>query len=176
MSTTGEPATDAPPTGREQAVYVAERLLATAREDLARADTKAAVLLSGAFAAPVLLLGAEVWTPSSVTGAMKVLLLAGGTLWAVGTALLAWVVLPRTGTARPGPGMTFFKDIVVAPPDTERLVQAITAAARDRVSWLTVQLVDVSLILDSKYRWLRWGTCCLAAGLMLCGAALTGSG
>ncbi|MCG3041558.1 Pycsar system effector family protein [Streptomyces fenghuangensis] len=176
MSTTGEPATDVPPTGREQAVYVAERLLATAREDLARADTKAAVLLSGAFAAPVLLLGGEVWTPSSVTGAMKVLLLAGGTLWAVGTALLAWVVLPRTGTVRPGPGMTFFGDVLAAPPDTERLVQAITAAARDRVSWLTVQMVDVSLILTSKYRWLRWGTCCLATGLLLCGAALVGSG
>ncbi|MBN3930482.1 hypothetical protein IQ279_12690 [Streptomyces verrucosisporus] len=154
---------------------MAERLLSTAREDLARADTKAAVLLSGAFAAPVLLLGGEVWTPSSVTGATKALLLAGGTLWAVGTALLAWVVLPRTGTARPGPGTTFFRDIVMASPDTERLVRAITAAALDRVSWLTVQLVDVSLILDSKYRWLRWGTCCLATGLMLCGAALVSS-
>ncbi|GAB3960387.1 hypothetical protein GCM10028832_18040 [Streptomyces sparsus] len=176
MSTAGEPATGVPPVSQEPAVYVAERLLATAREDLARADSKAAVLLTGAFAVPVLLVGGEAWDPSSVAGALEVLLIVGGILWAVGTALLAWVVLPRTSTARPGPGVTFFADVLVAPPDTERLVRAVTAAAHDRVSWLVVQMVDVSLILTSKYRWLRWGTCCLALGLMLSAVALVSSG
>ncbi|MET9136669.1 Pycsar system effector family protein [Streptomyces parvulus] len=156
----------------DPALYVAERLLAHAREDLARADGKAAVLLSGAaFALPALLLG-RTWAPAPpVTGDAQALLVTGGLLWAVGTALLVRVVLPRTGTARTGPGMTFFAD-ALAPPDLGRLVAAVTAAAEDRVSWLAVQLVDVSRILAAKYRCLRAGTCCLLAGLAL-GAAGT---
>ncbi|MFB7652129.1 MULTISPECIES: Pycsar system effector family protein [unclassified Streptomyces] len=151
------------------ALYVAERLLAHAREDLARADSKAAVLLSGAaFALPALLLG-RAWQPSSpITGVPRTLLVFGGLLWAVGTALLVRVVLPRTRTSRTGPGMTFFAD-ALAPPDLGRLVQAVTAAAEDRVSWLAVQLVDISHILAAKYRCLRVGTCCLVAGLALGG-------
>ncbi|MFG3317313.1 Pycsar system effector family protein [Streptomyces sp. NPDC048171] len=150
-------------------LYVAERLLAHAREDLARADSKAAVLLSGAaFALPALLLGGA-WQPAPpVTGAPWALLVSGGLLWAVGTALLVRVVLPRTGTSRTGPGMTFFAD-ALAPPDIGGIVQAVRAAAEDRVSWLAVQLVDISRILVAKYRCLRVGTCCLVTGLALGG-------
>jgi hypothetical protein len=127
------------------------------------------VLLSGAaFALPALLLGRTWQASSPVTGTGRALLITGGLLWAVGTAFLVRVVLPRTGTARTGPGMTFFAD-VLAPPDLGRVVQAVTAAADDRVSWLAVQLVDISRILAAKYRCLRVGTCCLVAGLALGG-------
>ncbi|WP_399887555.1 Pycsar system effector family protein [Streptomyces sp. BBFR51] len=166
-----DPASVTPANGREPALYVAERLLAHAREDLARADSKAAVLLSGAaFALPALLLG-RAWGPSApVTGGALALLVAGGLLWAAGTALLVRVVLPRTGTARTGPGVTFFAD-ALGSSDIDRLVRAVTAAAEDRVAWLAVQLVDISRILAAKYRCLRVGTCCLVAGLALGGTA-----
>ncbi|MER6322794.1 Pycsar system effector family protein [Streptomyces coelicoflavus] len=168
-----DPSSVPPAPGPDAALYVAERLLAHAREDLARADSKAAVLLSGAaFALPALLLG-RAWGPSApVSGSALTLLAAGGLLWAAGTVLLVTVVLPRTGTARTGPGMTFFADALGPSDDLDRLVRAVTAAAGDRVAWLAVQLMDVSRILAAKYRCLRVGTCCLVAGLALGGTGL----
>ncbi|MEV7788251.1 Pycsar system effector family protein [Streptomyces sp. NPDC088106] len=152
---------------------MAERLLATAREDLSRADSKAAVLLSGAaFVLPALLLGGAWQLPSPPDGGRTALLIAGGVLWVLGTTLLVQVVLPRTGTVRQGPGMTFFADAARTPPDVDRVVREITAAAGDRLAWLAVQLVDTSRILAAKYRCLRSGTCCLVVGLVLGGAGL----
>ncbi|MDX6356101.1 MAG: hypothetical protein QOF98_3004, partial [Streptomyces sp.] len=88
------------------ALYVAERLLGTVREDVARADTKAAVLLSGALAMPALLFGGK-WSPAHASGGWLALLAVGGLLWAAGTTLLVWTILPRTGTIRPGPDVTY---------------------------------------------------------------------
>lgn len=160
----------AEPSPREAAVYVAERLLAAVRDDVARADTKAAVLLSGALAGPALLLGGH-WSPRGAGLPRAVLLGAGAALWAAGTALLVWTIVPRTGTRRSGPGITYFGD---ARPgqDLDTLLRAVDAAGRDRAGWLMVQFVDVSGILLVKYRCLRWGMSLLAAGLTAGGAAL----
>ncbi|HEY3479480.1 MAG TPA: Pycsar system effector family protein [Streptomyces sp.] len=165
MATAADPAAD-----RESALYVAERLLVTAREDVARADTKAAVLLSGALAMPALLLSGR-WSPTRSQGAWLVVLVLGAVLWAGGTALLVWTLLPRTRTVRPGPGLTFFGD-TRGVPDPHALVRAVTEAGRDRVGWLMTQFVDISAILTAKYRCLRWGVCLLAPGLVLCGTSL----
>jgi hypothetical protein len=158
-----DPVTD-PATDPADTLYIAERLLSTARDDLARADTKAAVLLSGAFAVPALLLGGRTGTLDG-WGPWPALLALGALLWACGTALLIWALLPRTGTARAGPGLTFFADARAA-PDRHRLVLAAGEAGRDRVGWLMTQFVDVSMILTAKYRCLRWGVCSLAPGLL----------
>jgi hypothetical protein len=177
MATAADPAAGpaaGPAVDPESAVYVAERLLATAREDLARADTKAAVLLSGSLAVPALLLGGR-WSPSVAEGPRLAPLLVGALLWAAGTVLLVWTLLPRTHTARAGPGVTFFADARNT-SDPALLVHAVNEAARDRVGWLVTQFVDVSLILTAKYRYLRWGACCLAPGLALAAVALPSSG
>lgn len=155
---------------QEPTLYVAEYLLRTAREDLARADTKASVLLSGALALPALLLGGNRWS-SAPAGGWLLPLAAGACLWATGTALLVWTILPRTGTSRTGPGVTFYADARTA-AEPRALVPGVTEAGRDRVGWLLTQFVDVSLILTAKYRCLRWGVCCLLPGLLLTGAAL----
>lgn len=159
-----------PATAPEAALYVAERLLATVRDDVARADTKAAVLLSGALAMPALLLGGR-WSPQRPAGLWLVPLCAGGAVWAAGAALLVWAILPRTRTARTTPGVTYFADAHHG-QDPAALIHAVTAAGQDRVGWLITQFVDMSVILTAKYRCLRWGMYCLAPGLLLCGAAL----
>lgn len=155
MVTVAGPPPPAPSVATESAVYVAERLLATARDELARADTKAAVLLSGSLALPALLLGGA-WSPERTGGPWLGLLVLGGVLWAAGTVLLVWTLLPRTGTVRTAPGVTFFADVRDV-PDARLLVQAVGEAAQDRVGWLVTQFVDISRILAAKYRCLRWG-------------------
>jgi hypothetical protein len=154
----------------EALVYVAERLLGTAREELARADTKASVLLSGALAVPALLFGGR-WAPGQARGAWLVVLVAGGALWLAGSGLLVWAILPRTGTARAGPALTYFAD-ARALDGPQALRAALREAGRDKVAWLTTQFVDTSTILSAKYRCLRRGMACLAPGLALCLTAL----
>lgn len=143
---------------------IAERLLATVREDLGRADSKAAVLLSGALALPAFLIGRHGAPDWSWPGDLA--LVAAGALWAVAVTALVRTLLPRTGTLRRGDGVTFFSDLV-EPGDTGRLAAAVAEAGRDPTGWLLIQAVDVSSILSAKYRAIRWGVATLAPAAAL---------
>ncbi|WP_173264524.1 Pycsar system effector family protein [Streptomyces pacificus] len=143
---------------------IAERLLQTVREDLGRADSKAAVLLSGALALPAFLIGSNGapdwhWPGDTV-------LLVAGVLWAVAVTALVRALMPRTGTLRGGSGVTYFGDLL-QPLDHGRLGAALTRADRDPAGWLLVQAVDVSAILAAKYRAIRWGVATLAPSAAL---------
>lgn len=147
---------------------IAERLLATVREDLGRADSKAAVLLSGTLALPAFLAG---WrgTPGW-DGAGDVMLVLSGVLWAVAVAALVGALMPRTGTVRAGDGVTYFGDLVAGrrgPHDLAGLTARVVEAGRDPARWLLVQAVDVSSILSAKYRAIRWGVGSLAPSAAL---------
>ncbi|MFJ4365915.1 Pycsar system effector family protein [Streptomyces chartreusis] len=143
---------------------VAERLLATVREDLGRADSKAAVLLSGTLALPAFLAGwrgAPGWD-----GLADLTLVASGVLWAVAVAALVAALMPRTGTVRGGDGVTYFGDLVDS-RDLAGLSVRVGEAGRDPAKWLLVQAVDVSSILSAKYRAIRWGVGALAPSAAL---------
>ncbi|WP_324606670.1 Pycsar system effector family protein [Kitasatospora azatica] len=155
-------------TDTDSARLLAERLLATVREDIGRADTKAAILLSTALALPALLLGRPTGSPGAVA---TVLLAVGGALWAVGTGALVRAILPRTGTVRGRGDMTYFGDLLTA-TDPKSLTARVVEAGRDPLAWLLVQAVDVSTILAAKYRWIRWSVACLAPGAALAAAGL----
>ncbi|MGW4906832.1 Pycsar system effector family protein [Streptomyces sp. NPDC004270] len=161
--------TPADPDPDAAAHYVAERLLLTVREDLGRADVKASVLLSGAVAAPALVLGRGL--PPGVSGPAVVFLAAGAALWAAGTLLLLAVIVPRTRTFRSAPGPTFYADALTV-TDQEALRRAAAEVGADRVGWLLTQFQDVSVILSAKYRWLRRSMALLGAGLLLAGVPL----
>ncbi|WP_128435413.1 Pycsar system effector family protein [Streptomyces cyaneus] len=143
---------------------IAERLLTTVREDLGRADSKAAVLLSGTLALPAFLVG---WhgTPGW-DGFADVTLILSGVLWAVAVTALIAALMPRTGTVRGRNGVTYFGDLVAA-HDIARLSARVAEAARDPAGWLLVQAVDVSSILSAKYRAIRWGVASLAPSAAL---------
>lgn len=74
---------------------IAERLLASVREEIARADAKASILLSGAVALPALLVSVSQARLGSGPAAV-----AGAAAWLAGIAMLALVILPRTGHGR----------------------------------------------------------------------------
>ncbi|MEO3765275.1 Pycsar system effector family protein [Streptomyces sp. B8F3] len=137
--------------------YVAERLLTTLREEIARADTKAAVLLSSSVALPTLAVPAtRAGVGSGPAG------VAGVLLWLAGIAMLAVVTLPRTrpGPRRAGPSPTALHR-GTGRDDTEA---AVLAAGRDPGRWLLEQSYDLGAILAVKYRWMRWAVGCLVAG------------
>lgn len=143
---------------------IAERLLNTVREDLGRADSKAAVLLSGALALPAFLIGrhgAPDWR-----GPADAALIAAGVLWIIAVTALVRALMPRTGTVRSGRGVTYFGDLL-APYDLVRLSAEVSDAGRDPARWLLIQAVDVSSILAGKYRAIRWGVGTLAPAAAL---------
>lgn len=152
--------------GERVSERVAERLLSTVREDLGRADSKAAVLLSGTLALPAFLIGwqgAPGWHgPADVT------LILAGLLWAVSVTALVGALMPRTGTVREGRDeVTYFGDLVGARRDLATLAARVAEAGRDPAGWLLVQAVDVSAILSAKYRAIRWGVGSLAPSAAL---------
>jgi hypothetical protein len=157
------------------ALYVAERLLLTVREDLGRADVKASVLLSGVLAVPALVVSGG-RAVSGVSGSALVLLVAAGLCWAAGALmLLLGVILPRTGTVRDAPGPTFYADALAA-SDLDALRAGVVEAGHDPVRWLLTQFQDVSVILAAKYRWLRRSMALLGLGVVLAVYPLATSG
>lgn len=144
--------------------HIAERLLNTVREDLGRADSKAAVLLSGALALPAFLIGRH--GSPDWHGPADAALIVAGLLWIVAVTALVRALMPSTGTVRSENGVTYFGDLL-APYDLARLSADVHEAARDPARWLLIQAVDVSSILAAKYRAIRWGVGTLAPAAAL---------
>ncbi|MEU2078663.1 Pycsar system effector family protein [Streptomyces sp. NPDC056202] len=140
---------------------MAERLLATVREDIGRADTKAAILLSGALAFLAVVFSGDRALPGSGPG--LVLLLLAGALWTAGVLMLVSVVLPRT---RIGADRTFLRELTGG-PSVAALRERLAAPGADATGWLLEQASVHGLVLAAKYRWLRLGVSALALGALL---------
>ncbi|OKI01451.1 hypothetical protein A6A06_20755 [Streptomyces sp. CB02923] len=140
---------------------MAERLLKVVREEISRADTKASVMMTGATAALVLLVGRDGRLPD-MPAARAVLLLTGTVLWTLGIAMFVAAVLPRTRTSVDG-YLTFFPQLTGG-ASAEALLPRVALAGRDTGQWAVEQACALGRILGAKYRWLRWGVGCLAAG------------
>ncbi|MFD3511623.1 Pycsar system effector family protein [Streptomyces sp. NPDC058657] len=141
--------------------FVAERLLESVREDIGRADSKAAILLSGGLA-----FLAVVWAregTAAPNGFALGLVVAGGLLWLAGLLMLIGVVLPRT---RIGADATFLRDLTGNTPP-EVLHARLTESGGDVVRWMLSQATVLGAVLTAKYRWLRAGVCSLTLGVVL---------
>lgn len=155
---------------------VAERLLSEMRGEIARADSKAAVLVAalgmtaGVFSG---LVAGRNWSPGSLSA-------AGTTLWWAGTFALALsllalllAVLPRysSGGWAPGQPLCYFGDVRQAA--REGLLSAALADTEgDPVAGLTTALTETSRIAARKHQWIRAGLVAFCAGTVLLPAAL----
>ncbi|MBQ0985744.1 hypothetical protein KBZ10_14700 [Streptomyces sp. F63] len=136
---------------------------------MGRADTKASILLSGAMAVLVMVL---TWYGDGLPALPAAAAAAGALLWAAGVVMLAAVVMPRRRPpARPGRAAgaadgTFFADLTRFPggASAEALLPRVARAGREPQRWMVEQSCTLGLILAVKYRWLRRGVLCLAAG------------
>ncbi len=150
---------------RPGAHFIAERLLLSIREELARADAKASILLSVAVAVLVVVLAApRDDLPSALTS-------VGLGLWTAGVVMIAAVVLPRSKGGPRLPGTvdeaSFFADLTGRTPTAE-LLPRIARAGRDPERWLVSRACELGAILAVKYRWLKWGcTTLTTAGILL---------
>ncbi|WP_329276071.1 Pycsar system effector family protein [Streptomyces sp. NBC_01451] len=169
------PTPAAPPPGTPAApadhTQLCERLLADLRTEIARADSKASVLVAalgmtaGVFSG---LLAGRDWNPAALTT-------PGTVVWALGAAALVLslfslllAVLPRHRTEPwvPGQPLSYFGDIQQA-VRLGRLTAALADTERDPTAALTSALTDTSRIATRKHQWIRTGLISFCTGTLL---------
>ncbi|GAA2739911.1 MULTISPECIES: Pycsar system effector family protein [Kitasatospora] len=153
----------------------ARALLVGVREEIARADGKAAILLGAVGAtgaALIAVLAGRQWTPDALPVAARLLWWAGACSWVLSLLLLLAVVAPRPLRSRwqPGRPLTYFGDIARADRDTAALRQALTLMARDPLPPLLDALRTTSRIARTKHRCVLLGAAFFGTAIL---AALT---
>ncbi|MFI9750918.1 Pycsar system effector family protein [Streptomyces collinus] len=142
-------------------VRAGTQLLADLRNEIARADAKATVLVgalgisAGALAA---LLTNRHWSPDQLPGPAALLWWAGTASLVVALFALLLAVLPRYRRSRwtPGRPLTYFGDIRRA-SQTGRLAAALAETGRDPGPGLRAALAETSGIAARKHFWIRTG-------------------
>ena len=151
-------------------------MLAEAREELDRADSKASILLAASGVAAGALLAGIVggsWSPSRLGPPIQAMWWFGVAAAAAGIWNLASVIYPRTrrlGGAR-FDHIDYFCDIL-AFADADALMAALRRACAAGIEPVADQLRQISLIVDRKYRHIRRGMWCLCAAVLACPAAV----
>ncbi|MFD5568184.1 Pycsar system effector family protein [Streptomyces cadmiisoli] len=177
--TTADPVAPAPATDATAAVRRAElceRLLTDLRTEIARADSKAAVLVAalgmtaGVFSG---LLAGRNWSPAALSAPGTALWWAGVASLALSLFALLLAVLPRyrTGTWAPGQPLSYFGDIQRA-VRAGRLDTALADTEADPAAGLTAALTETSRIAWRKHQWIRIGLIAFCAGTLLLPASL----
>lgn len=157
---------------RKKHVRIAESILSETREELARADNKAALTLAAIGIVIGALLAAFVagqWTPRNLAMCVEWLWWLGAAAGATGVAFLVAAVYPSTRYRRKRDPdiVAYFGDVVGAP--REALRKRLTATAKKSDSRVIDQLVIVSSIVDRKYKKIQGGLWSIA----FCGALCT---
>lgn len=159
---------DDAPAARHQ---VAERLLTEMRAEIARADSKAAVLVAAlGITAGVCsgLMAGRKWSPQDLSAAGGVLWWAGILAFALSLLALLLAVLPRYGSDgwAPGRPLCYFGDVQRAVRDG-LLADALADTARDPAAGHLVALTETSRIAARKHQWIRTGLIAFCAGTVL---------
>lgn len=149
----------------------AQRLLAENREELARADNKAATLLAAALIIVGALLAGFVagdWSVSSLPSQSLVLWWVAVALAAVGICLLAAALAPRRmKRTEDSNRLAYFGDVANL-ASCDDLVEALDKAAKSDGARYVDQLFVTSQILSAKYSCIYWGM------ILLVGASFAG--
>ncbi|MFF7252771.1 Pycsar system effector family protein [Streptomyces microflavus] len=165
-----------PRPGPAPGLETATRLLADLRAEIARADSKAAVVVAALGMSGGVLSGVLVgrdWSPDRLSR-------TGTCLWWVGTAVLTiallfllMAVLPRyrVSTWAPGSPLTYFGDIQRAVRQG-RLPEALTVTERLPMASLLTALTETSRIATRKHQWIRAGLVAFCLGTLLLPASV----
>jgi hypothetical protein len=155
-----------------QEVYLgyARQLLSESREELTRADNKAALLLAAVGVVAGALLAAVVagdWSPFSLAACVAWVWWLGATAAVVGIIFLAAAVYPVTKyrTQRPADFIAYFGDVVSV--DGSVLQDRLIKSSQLYDARLIDQISAISGIVDRKYRAIQAGLWFIGAGLGL---------
>ncbi|MFF1358637.1 Pycsar system effector family protein [Streptomyces sp. NPDC058297] len=160
----------------QAAARTGETLLADLRSEIARADSKASVLVAalgmtaGVFSG---LLAGGGWSPAVLSGPGTAAWWAGAGALALALFALLLAVLPRYRSRgwTPGEPLTHFGDIQQA-ARAGQLTAALMATERRAADGLTRALTETSRIAARKHQWIRTGLIAFAVGTVLLPAAL----
>lgn len=157
---------------------LATTILREAREELARADGKASILLAaigvivGAIVASVL---AGSWHPTQLDDHIEWLWWIGSAIGLAGAVSFGAAVFPRTtyrSKRRPGI-VAYFGDVVGLSKD--ELKEGLVDTAKDASAATLDQVAAISSVVDKKYRFIQLGMICVgAASLCWLAAVLIG--
>lgn len=155
----------------EDAGRLVEQLLGETREELAKADRKAQILLAATGVAGGVVLGGAIagdWSPGDLGGCARIVWWVGVVVGAIGVGALAFAIYPRL-LEDDDSRLTYFEDVRHC-EDPAALVTALNAeAARgDRDVW---QLFRLSHVVHRKYRAVQIAIKALASAGVLCAAA-----
>ncbi|WP_087874172.1 Pycsar system effector family protein [Arthrobacter globiformis] len=157
---------------------LATQILSEAREELARADGKAGLLLAAAgVVVGALLAGllAKDWDPTSLQDCIEWLWWTGTAAGLAGLVSLGCAVWPRTKyrKQRHPKTLSFFGDVIgMSMSELEENLE-VTAAKPGRAT--LDQLKQVSRIVDQKYRWIQRGMFSLALASAACLVSVLGN-
>ncbi|MFD8744607.1 Pycsar system effector family protein [Streptomyces sp. NPDC059616] len=152
------------------------RLLLDLRSEIARADSKASVLVAAlGMTAGVIsgwLAGSE-WRPSLLSDPATALWWTGAGGLTVALLSMLMAVLPRyrASTWSPGAPLTYFADIRRAARQ-HRLAEALDATESAPAAALVTALVETSRIAVRKHQWIRVGLLAYSVGAVLLPASL----
>lgn len=148
-------------------VALVEVMLAETREEISRADNKAATLLAACgIGAGALLAGfiAGTWSPNDLHNEIE-------WLWWIGLASAAFAVLrlglcitPIVANKQSSTRVDYYGD-VNGYPTAEALAEALAGAPGDLYQRNVRQLHVTALIVRNKYSHLRWSMTCLLVGV-----------
>ncbi|WP_328999885.1 DUF5706 domain-containing protein [Kribbella sp. NBC_00709] len=152
----------------------AQDVLAAAREELSRADNKAALLLASAgvvFGALLAAVLAGSWSPNMLDNVVEWLWWTGATSASMGLIALGWAIYPRIRARSPRPAMIgYFGDVIAAPADD--LLALLEATAATPMRGVLDQLHQVSHIVHRKYLAIQFALVAFSAGAAACIAAV----
>jgi MFS family permease len=142
-------------------------LLAESREELARADGKASMLLSALAVAIGVIIAALLagdWSPDRLHRPYRIVWWVGLTFAAAGSLALCLAVWPRIRHRLPGPSATYFDEIALLGA-VDKVKTAL--AGTDATERTLTQLVAVARIVRRKYVLIRWAMSLLGTAIVL---------
>lgn len=168
--------TPLPPDTPADPAQLCERLLADLRTEIARADSKASVLVAalgmtaGVFSG---LLAGRNWNPGALSTFGTVVWGAGAASLTLSLFALLLAVLPRHRSEpwAPGQPLSYFGDIQQA-VRLGQLEAALADTQRDPTAALTSALTETSRIATRKHQWIRTGLISFCTGTLLLPASL----
>lgn len=170
----GAPKIEPAPAGAPLATAAVKDQLAETREEIARVDGKASILLAGAGVAVGVVVAGLIAGDLQITELALIVAVLGGLAAAAtlaGIGFLGAAIYPRCGTAEPGRARYFTEVAVYDTLDELRTALAKDAHVGDR---LLHQLLGLSKAVATKYALLRWGIRLLALAIVLAtGAGVT---
>jgi hypothetical protein len=161
---------------KDRSSELCAQLLTETREEIARADGKASILLAGAGVAASAVVGGALSSDLTLLGAAGVVQVVAAAsalamllgIWALGAAVMPNVGAPAAGRVR------YFTDVLQYEQSTQKLKDALDKEAELGDERTLHQLIAVSGIVKKKYRRTEMGEWFIAAavGLAVLGGVL----